>query len=244
MLSGKKYKKIKFINSFIIIIILIIMIGTDVYSQENKKYKVCLYYGPGGELAPDVEYALQELEISYFKLDDEAIKEGELKNCYILIIPGGYTLRLVRGLGKKGLEVIRKFVYNGGGYIGICAGAYLAAERVEILMKPPGLGIIDIKNKRRRGIGTKKIFLKDHPITKGIGKELTIRYQNGPDIIIRGEAEEVAYYKNGTTAIATASYGIGKVIIFSPHPEGSITQGVKPTTETLQLFKNAIEFCQ
>ena len=220
------------------------MIGTEVYSQENKKCKVCLYSGPGGELAADVEFVLQELEISYCKLDHEVIKEGELKSCSILIIPGGYTLRLVQSLSKKGLEVIRKFVSNGGGYIGICAGAYLATERVEILGKPPGLGIINIVNKRRRGVGIKKIILKDHPVTKGIKKELTIRYQNGPDIIIQRDAEEVASYKNGTTAIATAYYGKGKVIVFSPHPEGSITQGVMPTAEALQIFKNSIEFCQ
>jgi len=73
---------------------------------------------------------------------------------------------------------------------------------------------------------------------------LTIRYQNGPDIIIQSEAEEVASYENGTTAIATAYYGKGKVIVFSPHPEGSITQGVMPTAEALQIFKNSIEFCQ
>jgi len=42
----------------------------------------------------------------------------------------------VSGLDKKGFEMIRKFVANGGGYIGICAGAYLAAPRVEIPGKP------------------------------------------------------------------------------------------------------------
>jgi len=45
MLRGKKYKIIKSINSFLTILILIIMIGTDVYSQENKKYKVCKLLG-------------------------------------------------------------------------------------------------------------------------------------------------------------------------------------------------------
>ncbi|GAH22155.1 unnamed protein product, partial [marine sediment metagenome] len=45
MLRGKKYKIIKFINSFLTILILIIMIGTDVYSRENKKNKVCRLLG-------------------------------------------------------------------------------------------------------------------------------------------------------------------------------------------------------
>jgi len=45
MLRGKKYKIIKFVNSFLTILILIIMIGTDVYSRENKKNKVCKLLG-------------------------------------------------------------------------------------------------------------------------------------------------------------------------------------------------------
>ena len=53
MLRGKKYKIIKFINSFLTILILIIMIGTDVYSQENKKYKVCKLQG----LTPNLHYS-------------------------------------------------------------------------------------------------------------------------------------------------------------------------------------------
>jgi len=149
----------------------------------------------------------------------------------------------VSGLDKKGFEMIRKFVTNGGGYIGICAGAYLAAPRVEIPGKPQGLGIIDIQNIRKKGIGTRKIYLKEHPITKGLKGELIIRYQNGPEILIKGEAKEVARYENGSSAIVTASYGKGKVVIFSPHPEGSITQGIKPKPATLKLLKNSIEFC-
>jgi hypothetical protein len=53
MLRAKKYNIIKFINSFLTILILIIMIGTDVYSQENKKYKVCKLQG----LTPNLHYS-------------------------------------------------------------------------------------------------------------------------------------------------------------------------------------------
>lgn len=71
-------------------------------------------------------------------------------------------------LGEKGLDVIRDFVAEGGGYIGICAGAYLAAQIVIVPGEPEGLGIIDIKNVRRRGFGMRKIYLKEHPISKGL----------------------------------------------------------------------------
>ncbi|MEA1964214.1 MAG: BPL-N domain-containing protein [Candidatus Aerophobetes bacterium] len=238
-----RQKNIKFFILFIGILGLSIMIGYGVYSEKVKKSEVCLYTGSGAELAEDVEFALNELEIPYSKVNEDDIKKGNLKNYLVLIIPGGYTKRAVSSLGKKGFEMIRRFVADGGGYIGICAGAYLASQRVEIPGRPQGLGIIDIKNIRKKGIGMRKIYLKEHPITEGLKREVAIRYQNGPEILIKGEAKEAARYKDGSLAIATASSGKGKVVIFSPHPEGSITQGIKPKPATLKLLKNSIEFC-
>jgi glutamine amidotransferase-like uncharacterized protein len=47
-------------------------------------------------------------------------------------------------ISPRGKENIRAFVHNGGGYVGICGGAYFAAERVRWLgqqlpMTPLGL---------------------------------------------------------------------------------------------------------
>ncbi|MCK4419127.1 hypothetical protein KAV79_04920 [Candidatus Aerophobetes bacterium] len=243
-MSVTRQKKTKFFILFIGILGLSIMIGYGVYPKGVKKSEVCLYTGSGAELAKDVEFVLDELGISHSKVNEDDIKKGNLENYLVLIIPGGYTKRAVSSLGKKGFEIIRKFVADGGGYIGICAGAYLAAQRVEIPGRPQGLGIIDIQNIRKQGIGMRKIYLKEHPITEGLEREVAIHYQNGPEILIKGEAKEAARYENGNLAIVTASFGKGKVVIFSPHPEGSITQGIEPKPATFRLLKNSIDFCK
>ena len=62
-------------------------------------------------------------------------------------------------LGEKGFKQIREFVARGGGTIGICAGAYVAAPKVEVPGRPPGLGIIEIENERRAGRGLKIITI-------------------------------------------------------------------------------------
>ncbi len=239
-----RQKNTKYFILFIGILALSIMIGCGVYFKRVKKSGVCLYSGSGAELAKDVEFALNELDVSYSKADEDDIRKGNLENYSVLIIPGGYTKRAVSSLGEKGFELIRKFVAGGGCYIGICAGAYLAAKRVEIPGRPQGLAIIDIENVRKTGIGMRKIYLQSHPITKDLKRELEIYYQNGPEILIKGEVKEVARYKNGSSAIITASFGKGKVVIFSSHPEGSITQGIKPKPATLRLLKNSIELCK
>ena len=206
--------------------------------------EVAIYSGKGAVFFEDVAYALELLDIKFKTLIENDIEGGKLGQFDFLIVPGGYTQQYIPALGEVGKEAIRNFVKEGGGYIGICAGTYIAPERVEVRGKPQGLGIIDIENIRKSGRGMRKIYLTEHPITQGLGKELEIYYQNGPEIVAKGNVEEIAGYKSGRFAIVASSFGKGKVVCFSPHPEGSITQGIKPKPETLKLLKNTLEFCQ
>ena len=169
-----------------------------------------------------------------------------LKHCQVIIFPGGDTRLLVSTLREDGLGSIRDFVAQGGSYLGICAGAYLVAPEVTIQGNPQGLGIINIKNKRISGVGIRTIEIVDnsHPITSGYSGEVPVYYQNGP-FIVPGEGVKVlAKYKTGRdAAIVVAEYGKGKVILFSPHPEGNAQANIKPEEiGTLGLFKNAIDF--
>ena len=106
------------------------------------------------------------------------------------------------------------------------------------------MGIIGIENIEKSGMGMRKIYLNEHPITRSLGKKLEIYYQNGPEMVAKRNVEGIAKYKSGKFAIVTCSFGKGKVVCFSPHPEGSITQGIKPEPETLRLLNNSLEFCR
>ena len=46
----------------------------------------------------------------------------------VLLIPGGFAQNTLDALGKAGGERVRAFVRSGGGYVGICAGAYLGCK--------------------------------------------------------------------------------------------------------------------
>ncbi len=49
----------------------------------------------------------------------------------IFIMPGGRDLLYLRKLKSEGCEKIKKFVEDGGSYLGICAGAYFGSQYVE-----------------------------------------------------------------------------------------------------------------
>jgi len=58
-------------------------------------------------------------------LDEAAINEDALRSIDVLAVSGGDTFALAESLGRSGAEALRRFVCDGGLYIGSCAGAYL-----------------------------------------------------------------------------------------------------------------------
>src|SRR6185295_6291108 len=58
----------------------------------------------------------------------------------VIIFPGGSAAEQLALLGDAGTERVRNFVQSGGGYVGICAGAYVATAKYE-----RGLAIINAK---------------------------------------------------------------------------------------------------
>lgn len=59
------------------------------------------------------------------------IEDDWQKETQLLIVPGGRDIFYHSALNGIGTEKIRAFVHGGGGYLGICAGAYFACDRIE-----------------------------------------------------------------------------------------------------------------
>jgi hypothetical protein len=142
-------------------------------------------------------------------------------------------------LGPDAAARVRRFVDQGGGYIGMCAGAYLACHGF-----PWSLSLLDAKTVSplwRRGAGTVQMELtaKGQDLFDRVQATQDCRYANGP-IIQPAQAQDVADYevlavfrselaKNGTPkgvmvnspAIVTGRFGRGRVLCSSPHPEQS-----------------------
>lgn len=74
-------------------------------------------------------------QVSNFEIKEVSAKDvidGTcFKNANLLIIPGGRDIPYVEKLKGHGITNIQDFVYNGGGYFGVCAGAYFAADFCE-----------------------------------------------------------------------------------------------------------------
>ncbi len=176
----------------------------------EQKADIALYEGPGAELVSDVESVLQH-RVPYRMVTAAEIRNGILDKFRLLIMSGGITANYIPHLKPLGCKVIKTFLNNQGGrYLGICAGAYLAGTAE--------LGISKSKMVRKSGIFNCEITIHDlaHPIFEAINTSiLTVFYQNGPHIQPYADEKSLACYEDGSTSVIETR----RALIFSWHPE-------------------------
>jgi glutamine amidotransferase-like uncharacterized protein len=180
----------------------------------------------------------KEHGFAYELVTAQEIRDGVLARFDVVIHPGGSGSQQAEALGDEGREKVRDFVATGNGFVGICAGAYLASAEY-----PWSLNLVDAKvlDRKHWARGTGDVELRLTPAARrffGIEDEMvTIYYGQGPllspaanDAIV--DYEPLALYETevakngapagvmkGTTAIARAPFGKGRVVAISPHPE-------------------------
>lgn len=186
-------------------------------------------------------------DIKVTKVKGKDIADGVLKDFDVVVFSGGSGHREADAISEKGRDEVREFVRHGGGYVGICAGAYLACSGFSW-----GVGVLDAKtvsSKWKRGEGTVQIEVTPlcRDLTSVSAGKHDIRYANGP-ILKPGERDDIPDYEplaffrtelaeNGTPkgamvnspAMVRGTFGQGRVLVSSPHPEQ--TEGMEGFSE-------------
>jgi glutamine amidotransferase-like uncharacterized protein len=229
----------------------ITLLANVLCANETNLIRVAVFddKGAAGKGIPAVTALLgKAADIQVTKLTGEDISAGVLTNYDVVMFTGGSASRQAASLGENGREEVKRFIKNGGGYVGICAGAYLACSGFDW-----SLGMLNAKTispKWRRRVGTVEIeFSETGRALSGFTKtNHHILYANGP-VIKPAERTDLSAYesiaffrtelaKNGTPegimvnapAMARGAFGKGRVFISSPHPEQ--TDGMEAVVES------------
>jgi glutamine amidotransferase-like uncharacterized protein len=204
------------------------------------KIRVAVFQGEG--VSRNVTVLLGVLaehkDLAVVRITADEIRAGRLADCDVVVFPGGSGSGQGKALEDAGRTAVRKFVAGGGGLVGICAGAYLATNDYTW-----SLGVLDAKviDRQHWDRGSGDVAMRLTPAGKKLlglpDDELTILYYQGPLLAPGGkddvpDYQELATYAGeiaengaprgvmpGTTAIATGTFGGGRVVCFSPHPE-------------------------
>ncbi|RYX81940.1 biofilm PGA synthesis protein PgaB [bacterium] len=225
------------------------IVGADVPNDANlfepvkatRPLKVALYEGPGsgdsGVEAVSSRVAMIPGSV-VTRLKPEEIGTTDLTPFDFVVFSGGSGSAQAKAIGDKGLQNVRTYVKNGGGYLGICAGAYLACSNY-----PWSLGILNAKTVQPwlRGSAALQLELTEEGRTTfgDVKKPFFVRYHNGPVIQPDNKPDLPPYKveawfrteavregnKQGlmvdTPAVVSGIYGKGRVLTISPHPEDS-----------------------
>ena len=93
-----------------------------------------LLFGGAGTSSEDVaavETILGESHLDYSLMSSSQVNgmtEPELRSYRLLIVPGGNFLTIGRNLTPSAIAKVHDAVQNGLGYLGLCAGAFLAGR--------------------------------------------------------------------------------------------------------------------
>jgi len=177
----------------------------------------------------------------------EDIRASALDGFDAVVFPGGSGKKQGAALGEEGRRAVRDFVRGGGGYVGICAGAFFSTTTHDVY-----LALVNAKTNTRPGAATVKVEMTNSGKTAfaDFSESFDARFSGGPiilpaardalcDYVILGlyrseftktEAQQGTMV--GTPAIIAARYGKGRMIAFSFHPE--------VLEETQSLVKQAV----
>lgn len=179
--------------------------------------------------ADDLNYSLQDFAALY----------------KVLIVPGGYAPYYNQNIYYAGKQRIRNFVSQGGGYFGICAGAYFACNSIRWegvnyddaagydLNLVPCIGVgsaNDIADWNTIGYNMTGFRFNGNTAQLasykvGVFSE-QILYYGGPwfQTIVGGGVTTLGVYSSpssvtGMPALVSSLYGSGRVVLIGPHPE-------------------------
>jgi glutamine amidotransferase-like uncharacterized protein len=195
-----------------------------------------------------------EPTVAWKSVSPADIQAGVLDEFDVTIFPGGNAPKQAEAIGEDGKQAVRRFVRAGGGYVGICGGAFLATVKYDpgmaLINAKPLTGLMEIPEKgavsiTARGAGLVKMELTDSGkrVFGDSSSLMQIRYTGGPILSPAGmdslsEYVSLATFRTevweyepqkgtmiDTPAIIAGRFGNGRVIIFSPHPE--MTEGLE-----------------
>jgi glutamine amidotransferase-like uncharacterized protein len=206
-----------------------------VLKNDGQPVRVAIYSGDGAYFR-SIKAATRMflwMGAEPLRITPQEIIDGKLKSFDILYMTGGWAVPYIRDLKNGGTANIRKFIQQGGAYIGTCAGAFFAADfifwdgkRYEYPLDIfPGSArgpIVEIAPWPGLKLCRINLNQTSHAITKGEPDSMMSLYYGAPwfDVPPGFNGDILAYYDiNNRPAMLAYEFGLGRVFLTGVHTE-------------------------
>jgi glutamine amidotransferase-like uncharacterized protein len=162
-----------------------------------------------------VEAILHDRQLAYTTATSRelnAMSVSQLAEYKLMLVPGGDFMAVSKSLTSATAANVHTAVQNGLNYLGICAGAFLAARGTYTNFDLTSGVRFGFYAAERQGIRKSAVMIA------GAGTAPIEHYwEDGPEL--SGWGTVVGTYPDGTPAIAQGASGKGWVILTGVHPE-------------------------
>jgi len=224
--------------------------GTTVKeSADQKPLYLAIYDGPGTGAPMPLAQQIETMVPSLLALPvgPQEIRRGTLDRFDVVVFAGGMASQQYDALAGDGRRIVRSWVNQGGGFVGLCAGGFLASARPYRW----GLDLLDARivdhDHWQRGTGLVELELspQGERLLKRTAQQsqMKVHYGNGPiwapaDRDDLDDYQPLAWFRSGlgqngadpqimvnTPAIIVGRLGQGRVVASSGHAEW--TEGIE-----------------
>jgi glutamine amidotransferase-like uncharacterized protein len=228
-------------------------VGASFSARAHTTQPVALIFRGPGVCAGCAEGIGDILTTMNFKVEyitPEQMTPEVFKRADLYAQPGGSdrVQDTLEKLSAENIKALQNFVHDGGRFLGVCAGAYLA-----------GSAVLD-QGQVIKGFGLVPIYIEDEikdPQPKVIEIEWTgdgtlternVYFQDGPKLSVTNvpQGKVWAFYKNTSDVAAmTSRYGSGHVGLIGPHLEADSSWFTddhldSPATLSQDLFRQFV----
>jgi glutamine amidotransferase-like uncharacterized protein len=194
-------------------------------AKAKDSGRLALIYGSKGacrECAQSAAARAREvgLTVKFVKVEDDS--SSLFQNAAVWIQPGGLALDAAHTMPEALKKSVVNFVQRGGAYVGFCAGAFLASEKMHIDGEHvDGFGMIpsdtSVFEKIYKDVEVISVpwFGKDRYFLWYWGPVFDAPVQSGKI----GDFDVVSSYRDGRALALRGKFGLGKVFVTAVHPE-------------------------
>jgi len=200
----------------------LLLISLLLISQSVLAFDALVWGGPGACQDVCIDAAVHVTKLAGFDpmiVTPENFDPSLFETAKVWVQPGGKSGAASNAMGAKNREVIKKFIADGGGYVGFCAGAFLTTPKVGT-SSVTGLGIIS---------GKTKVFrrAKGYPSVEKMITPEGYRYhywEGGPWFsFTNSQLQKVTvksrYHTTNAINAVETTYGKGRISVTGTHPE-------------------------
>jgi len=199
--------------------------------EPNTALPIAVVYNGKGacpeQCASSIAAIARQVGLQVKYVNHKTLSPAVLQGASVYIQPGGEALEVLDSLRPEQLQAIRDYIFSGGRYLGICAGAFLADTYVDTEKTRLGLGILPGETIDYFPVQPmpKELIVETHwteSLLPGIRGSRQMYFSDGAGFVLSQPEltlEVLSAYADGVPSTVRFVHGRGKVALTGVHPE-------------------------